>query len=396
MCILSDNTTAVAASSGDYNSQPMCMIVFMAMPTAAGDYIEPTGCENNFNFHAAQFQWPQAEGYPAQYAALGDEASQSMWQQQREGNAAAPFPQAWTDTHVEPAEGRCLPNELVEFQNKFGAAFPQIGYLMEAIWCGGEARESAAQVLLQPGAVRYYSFHQAGTRLIQLALETLDRSVAVQLASDLQGHVVRAMTSSHANYVIQKIIQVLRPSEVPFVVEEIRHAGMGLARHAFGCRVFSRLLEHGDLSTAALMDEVLANARELIKHNHGKYVIEVALEHGLPDQRMRILSELGENLIEHVFDANGSYVLQSVLKDGCPEQSEAMAAKLLALADRDLGAVAHNYFGCAVVRTAVESSGQFGEKLLKRFEASSLQWRLWSGKAGRRLRGILGVKSQEC
>jgi len=394
MCIFSDDQMAVAANGGDYNSQPVCMMVFMAMPMVAGEYAERTGCDSNFNCQGAQLQWPQTEGYAAQCATLGDEASQCMWQQPDEGYAAAPFPQAWADTQPQLTEGCCLPNELVEFQNKFGTAYPQIAYLMQAIWCGGEARGSAVQVLLQPGTVRYFSFHQSGTRLIQLAFEILDRAVAVQLAADLQGHVVKAMKSLHANYVIQKIIQVLRPSEVPFIVEEIRRAGLGhLSCHEFGCRVFSRLLQHGDPSTAALMDEVLANARELIKHNHGKYVVAVALEHGLPYQRMRILSELEENLLEHVFDANGSYVLTSVLKDGSHEQREAMALKLLELPDRDLGAVAHNYFGCAVVRTAMEFSGHFAEALPKRFEAPSLQWRLWSGKAGKRLRGMLGVKS---
>jgi len=421
MCILSGNTMTAAASEGqvhqmqgmqlavpavgtsdmvvpcmqqpsfDCSGQPLCMMVFVAVPASVSDYIEPTGCDNNFSCQVVQPQWPH--GYAAPCSALGDEASQYMWQHS-EGYAGAPFPQVWTDSHLQQhTEGRCLPNELVEFQAKFGAAFPQISYLMEAIWSGGEARENAVQKLLQPGAVRYYSFHHAGSWLIELALETLDRAVAAQLASDLQGRVVKAMKSLHANFVIQKIIQVLRPSEVTFIVEEIWGAGLGLACHELGCRVFCRLLEHGDQNTVALMDQVLANATELIKHSHGKYVVEVALAHGSPEQRVRILSELEDNLVEYAFHANGSYVLQKVMTSGDQEQRESMALKLLDLADRDFGAVAHNYFGSAVVQAAAELSGHFAEAVWQRFEAPNLQWRLWSRKAGKRLRGILGVQS---
>lgn len=298
-----------------------------------------------------------------------------------------------------------MPEELQEFRfkydefsSKYGTTFPDIEWRMVAlIWGGEEAREQVLSELLQRGAVKYYSLHPAGTWLIQLALEILDKAVAVQLVDDLRGSVVRAAKSGHGNYVIQKIIRVLRPGDASFVVEEIQRHGHGLAFHASGCRVLCRLLELaiGDPSTAALMDMVLADLKELIKDQHGHHIVERALEYGLPAQRARILEELQQNFAWHLWDRNSTYVLQKAMQTGAQVEREAVASLVLALSDQALGAIATNYYGSAVVQAVMEVSCQLEDALKKRFEAHNMQWRLWSGKAGKagkRLREMLGSK----
>lgn len=295
-----------------------------------------------------------------------------------------------------------MPDELHEFRlkhnefwNKYGTTFPDIEQRMLDLICGGEARKQVVSELMQRGAVKYYSLHPAGTWLIQLALVILDKAVAAQLVDDLRGSAVRAAKSGHGNYVIQKIIRVLRPGDAPFDAEEIQRHGHHLAFHASGCRVLCRLFEVaiGDPSTAALMDMVLADLKELIKDQNGHHVVERALEHGTPSQRARILEELQQNFARHLWDRNSTYVLQKAMQTGEQAEREAVASLVLALSDQDLGGIATNYYGSAVVQVVMEVSCQFEDTLKKRFEAHNMQWRLWSGKAGKagkRLRGILG------
>ncbi|CAJ1366663.1 unnamed protein product [Effrenium voratum] len=93
------------------------------------------------------------------------------------------------------------------------------------------------------GHVWDLSCHQAGCRLVQLALESASQQQASELASELKGHVQQAMASPHANYVVQKIVTRLLWSSCSFVAEELLGAAVQMSHQRFGCRIFCRLLE---------------------------------------------------------------------------------------------------------------------------------------------------------
>ena len=61
-----------------------------------------------------------------------------------------------------------------------------------------------------------------------------------------QGHVQQALESPHANHVLQRAINLLAPSSVRFILDELMQCvhPVALARHPFGCRVLQRLIEH--------------------------------------------------------------------------------------------------------------------------------------------------------
>merc|ERR1711933_524473 len=124
-------------------------------------------------------------------------------------------------------------------------------------------------------------------------------SSAAQVAAGLQGAVVEAIKSPHANYVIQKIITVLSVQEAPFIAEEIQGAVAELACHEYCCRVFCRLLENAaaDESTVRLIDSLLAEAEVLFTHAYGHHVVECVLEHGLVHQRSQIVSALRKGVM---------------------------------------------------------------------------------------------------
>merc|ERR1719195_2576765 len=184
--------------------------------------------------------------------------------------------------------------------------------LTDELRTGGDSRESAVSTMLQPGMVHKFSFLSGpGSRLVQLALDVVDRRTAAKLARGLRGRVVQAIRSPHANHVIQSILAVLTPSEAPFIVEEIGNASLYLARHEYGCRIFCRLLEKaaGDARTAQLVDILLLRTDELVEHVYRHYIIECALEHGLDHQRRMIVSALRIRLLHHVENRFGAYIL---------------------------------------------------------------------------------------
>jgi hypothetical protein len=78
--------------------------------------------------------------------------------------------------------------------------------------------------------------------VVQVALEASGREAKEALVAELHGRVREAILSPHANYVVQKIVEVLPVPLASFVVAELSGAAAGTARLNFGCRVLCRLL----------------------------------------------------------------------------------------------------------------------------------------------------------
>jgi pumilio RNA-binding family len=107
--------------------------------------------------------------------------------------------------------------------------------------------------------------------VVQKAFEVAETAAEREaLAKPLQGHVVEAAISPHANHVLQKCIEVLPANQVQFVLQEMKGNAVAAARHRYGCRVLERLIEHCPWTqTADLVEEVLDNASQLCRHTFG-------------------------------------------------------------------------------------------------------------------------------
>ena len=68
--------------------------------------------------------------------------------------------------------------------------------------------------------------------------------------NELRGHVLQMMESPHANFVLQKVIEVLPANATCFVTEELATRAAEAARHRFGCRILCRLIEHHTASSS--------------------------------------------------------------------------------------------------------------------------------------------------
>lgn len=177
----------------------------------------------------------------------------------------------------------------------------------------GEIRQAAIDGLR--GRVVELAFDAEGCRALQFALEVASQKDAADLAFELVGHVRDAIESKHANYVVQKIVEVLPTSMTNFVGEEILGAGGEVARHRYGCRIICRLLEHSatERGTYALINELLMDARDLSRHAYGYHVMRCILEHGLPDHRRRVAKALCGGLQRNSKHRHASFVVEKAL-----------------------------------------------------------------------------------
>jgi len=199
--------------------------------------------------------------------------------------------------------------------------------------------------------------NKISSRAAQLALEGASAEHAALLASSLQGHVRRAAQSKHANYVVQKIVEVLPMARASFVVEELLGVAFEMACHRFGCRLFCRILEHlapGD-KAQELVEEVLVNIEDLCSHDFGSYVVRHILEFGLPEHKHRVAMALRPRAACHAKHRLGSHVVEAVLKSCSPEDGRSIAEPLLA--NKEVAALATSQYGRHVVRALLAMSG---------------------------------------
>jgi len=133
-------------------------------------------------------------------------------------------------------------------------------------------------------------------RLVQHALELSDEQGQISLVSELKTRVIEATMDPHANHVLQRAVELMRPGAVHFVLDELKQHKKGasdLAKHRYGCRVLERLIEHfPPQELADLVSEMLADARSLVGHPFGNFVMQHLLEHGEPAQRRHLVATI--------------------------------------------------------------------------------------------------------
>jgi len=169
-------------------------------------------------------------------------------------------------------------------------------------------------------------------RAAQMVLDQASVNDAAAFAAGLRGRVRSAVQSKHANHVVQKIIEVMPVSHASFVVDELKGVGQEVARHAFGCRVLCRILEHlspSDSSTLEFIEEVLADLDELCNHSFGSFVVRHLLEFGLPEHRHRVVTAIQKDLAGYAKHKFGSHVVESALRHASPEDQQMLTRELL-------------------------------------------------------------------
>lgn len=179
----------------------------------------------------------------------------------------------------------------------------------------------------------------SGCRDLQQVLELVDSETQEHYANQLRDHVTENLESPHGNHVLQRFIEVLRPSASKFVLDELQNSFTApeLARHRYGCRVLERLIEHFPMEwLQEYLDPLFLEAVALASHNYGNFVLQHVLEHGTPDQRMCIADKMKVHAAVLAVDQHACSVMDKALTYATPVDQLSVAKTLIYCGDHDL------------------------------------------------------------
>jgi len=251
--------------------------------------------------------------------------------------------------------------------------------LMAQLDAGGRSRQVAVENIR--GSVLSLALDRFGCRVVQLAIQVAERREATLLILELHGHVCEAIRSAHANYVIQKVVQVMPVAITAFIVEELMGVAVWAVRHRFGCRIVCRLLEHhtGGEETGErivpLISKALEDAVELCRSTFGHYVMLAILEHGSPTQRRAVAGALLEGgVVRNASSRHASHVILKALDYCCPEYKSALTEELLRNSEH-FSALAECQSGSRVLRALLSQQGDCSKRAAEvlRLDATKLR-----------------------
>ncbi|CAK9033223.1 unnamed protein product [Durusdinium trenchii] len=246
--------------------------------------------------------------------------------------------------------------------------------------CRGKTQKNQSKVFAWRARLLAVSGTCPNDPKVVATLENCGDGERFTLALELQGHVLAAARSACANYVLQKIIQVLRPQACQFIIDEIMKTPADvpiLARHQYGCRILQRLLEHCQAQQMeGLVKLLLEDATALVRHNYGTFVMQQIFDFGTEVQRQQLGECLFSTLGAMGNDENATQVLQKALIHA-PQKVALARALVPQLAQIARGRHSHHTVLAAVQLLSPED--------LKRASAllSQKVQKLWASRYGR-------------
>mmetsp|Transcript_4849 Transcript_4849/g.8422 ORF Transcript_4849/g.8422 Transcript_4849/m.8422 type:complete len:501 (-) Transcript_4849:200-1702(-) len=241
-------------------------------------------------------------------------------------------------------EAERMAQELLQREEDLSARFK----------AGGETASAALAQL--SGIAWHLSLDSAGCRIVQDAIDAATGSARAEVVKDLRGHVREAMGSPHANYVMQRVVEVMPIEIACFVAEELAGIAADACRHRYGCRIMCRLIEQFARSTCVmkLIEEMMKEVADLAKHSFAHHVMQAVLEHGANKYRHTIAKELAKDILANALNRNGTYVIERALLH-CESKEVSMLMRLLTENDV-LDNLMSNQFGIFIVKTLLQTA----------------------------------------
>jgi len=191
-----------------------------------------------------------------------------------------------------------------------------------------ERRKMAIQWVVR--STRPLALTRRGCRIVQRALDLATMADQEQIVANMEGFVLEALQSPHANYVLQKCIEVVPPQKLEFVLKELKGQGVFVARHRFGCRIIQRAIERCTAEqTEELIGELLLDAAQLVRHTYGNFVMQHVLQYGTSDQNHQIAEVLLTDAIRFAKHRIASHVVSCAVSCCSPDDIQSLTEVLL-------------------------------------------------------------------
>jgi hypothetical protein len=191
-----------------------------------------------------------------------------------------------------------------------------------------DRRKMAIQWVVR--STRPLALTRRGCRIVQRALDLATVADQEQIVANMEGFVLEALQSPHANYVLQKCIEVVPPQKLEFVLKELKGQGVFVARHRFGCRIIQRSIERCTAEqTEELIEELLLDAPQLVRHTYGNFVMQHVLQYGTSDQIHQIAEVLLTDAIRFAKHRIASHVVSCAVSCCSPDDIQSLTEVLL-------------------------------------------------------------------
>jgi len=163
-----------------------------------------------------------------------------------------------------------------------------------------------------------------GSRRVQEALDEAPPERREAVLREFHGRAVKGMRDPHANHVLQKLIALMAPGSLQFMVDELlEREGLAtaVARHRYGGRIVQQLLKKCSASqVSGLAEALLQEAVTLSIHNFGHFSMQHLLHMGTEEQRHRLVQTILDNPETICKSKSGDGVVASAMEHGTSEQ----------------------------------------------------------------------------
>jgi hypothetical protein len=180
------------------------------------------------------------------------------------------------------------------------------------------------------GNVMKLAYHSHGCRLLQSSFDVLeDDGMLKELTDELQGRVLEASINMHGNHVLQKAINLLRPSDADSMLQELTKgpasfkdgwfqpwSATQIARSKYGCRVLERVIEHflpNHDTCIEFLQPIIEDCQALCTDQYGNFIIQHLLEHGTQSHKNAIMRVVKKSLEEFAVHQHACSVLDKAL-----------------------------------------------------------------------------------
>lgn len=224
-----------------------------------------------------------------------------------------------------------LPNAMQLMTDVFG------NYVIQKFFEHGNQSQKKVLANQMKGHVLALSLQMYGCRVVQKALEHILTDQQASLIGELQKdkQIMRCVKDQNGNHVVQKAIERIPAEHIQFIVNAFTGQVHELSKHAYGCRVIQRMLEHCiEPTRSAVLQELHGCAQYLIGDQYGNYVTQHVIEHGREQDRDRIITLVTSNLINYSKHKFASNVVETCIKFGNAEQRKKIVDILTAVNEK--------------------------------------------------------------
>ena len=176
------------------------------------------------------------------------------------------------------------------------------------------------------------SFSTYGTRIIQKLIEDLDfeknpisSKIYKIFYSRVKENVVKMSNDINANYIIQKMLILIKSPKTDFIFKELNKSFISVATTKFGCCVIQKALLYGsEMQKKSIIKNILVNTSSLISNQFGNYVYQCLISIADDNLMQKIYSTISEdiiylseskyssNVVEKIFDKPNKNLLNQI------------------------------------------------------------------------------------